>query len=63
MTNQRGTEPLVSGVKKAALHFSKAAFEVYSGVTDLATGIVGTVRPRADDDSDRSDGPEKIEIE
>lgn len=63
MTDHRTTQPLVSGVKKAALHFSKAAFEVFSGVTDLVSGVAGTIRPSSDDDNNRPDGPEKIEIE
>ncbi len=62
MTDKRGTEPLVSGMKKAALHFSKAALEIVSGVGDLVSGIARTVRPEGDDDG-ASDGPQKIEIE
>lgn len=63
MTDQRGTEPLVSGLKKAALHFSKAAVEIVSGVGDLVTGIARTVRPDTGDDDNAADGPQKIEIE
>jgi hypothetical protein len=62
VTQGKGTEPLVSGLKKAALHFSKAAIEVVSGVADLANGVVKTVR-RDGDDGPRTDGPQKIEIE
>jgi uncharacterized membrane protein YhiD involved in acid resistance len=63
VTEQRGTEPLVSGLKKAAVHFSKAAIEVASGVGDLVMGIAGTVRPAADDTDGDADGPQKIDIE
>jgi hypothetical protein len=63
VTDQRGTEPLLSGLKKAALHFSRAAIEVASGVGDLVTGITATVRPNSGDGEDTTDGPQKIEIE
>ncbi len=43
MTQSKGTEPLVSGVKKAALHFSRAAIEVVSGVADLVKNSHGIV--------------------
>lgn len=63
MTQKRGTDPLVSGMRKAVLHFSKAALEVASGVGDLVTGITRTVRPQGDGDDAERDGPQKIEIE
>jgi len=63
VTEQRGTEPLVLGLKKAAVHFSKAAVEVASGIGDLVIGIAGTVRPAADDADGADDGPQKIDIE
>ena len=63
MTQSKGTDPLVSGVKKAALHFSKAAIEVVSGVADLVTGVTQTVRRGDDVDGTGADGPQKIEIE
>ena len=63
MTQSKGTEPLVSGVKKAALHFSKAAIEVVSGVADLVTGVTETVKRGGEDDGAGSDGPQRIEIE
>jgi hypothetical protein len=53
----------VSGLQKAALHFSKAAIEVASGVGDLVTGIVHKVRPDGGDDDSAADGPQKIDIE
>ncbi len=63
MTQSNGTEPLVSGVKKAALHFSKAAIEVVSGIADLVTGVTQTVKRGGDDDASGVDGPQKIDIE
>lgn len=63
MTPSKGTEPLVSGVKKATLHFSKAAIEVVSGVADLVTGVTQTVKRGGEDDGPDAHGPQKIEIE
>jgi hypothetical protein len=51
------------GLKKAAVHFSKAAIEIASGVGDLVMGISGTVRPAADNADGDADGPQKIDIE
>ena len=63
MTGNRGTEPLVSGLKKAVLHFSKAALEVASGVGDIVAGITGTLRPHGEGDDAGVDGPHKIDVE
>lgn len=63
MTDKRGTEPLVSGLKQAALHFSKAALEVASGIGDLVAGITQTVRPQGKGDDTAPDGPQKIDVE
>jgi hypothetical protein len=50
-------------VKKATLHFSKAAIEVVAGVADLVTGVTQTVKRGGEDDGPDADGPQKIEIE
>jgi hypothetical protein len=63
VTENSGTDPLVAGVQKAALHFSKAAIEVVSGVGDLVTGVTRKVRPDSGKDGPTPDGPQKIEIE
>ena len=63
MTEDRTTDPLRSGLQKAALHFSKAAIEVVSGVADLVGGITSTVRPTNSPDDSGEDGPQRIEIE
>ena len=63
MTHNSGTDPLVLGLQKAALHFSRAAIEVVSGVGDLVNGITRKVRPDSGTDDSASDGPQKIEIE
>jgi hypothetical protein len=50
-------------LQKAALHFSKAAIEIVSGVGDLVTGVTLTVRPDDSENDSDTDGPQKIEIE
>lgn len=63
MTENQGSDPFVAGLQRAALHFSKAAVEVVSGVGDLVTGITRTLRPDGGEDDSSPDGPQKIEIE
>ncbi|MCL1601879.1 MAG: hypothetical protein M3112_10165 [Actinomycetia bacterium] len=63
MTEDRNADPLRSGLQKAAMHFSKAAIEVVSGVADLVNGITSTVRPSNSADDTGEDGPQRIEIE
>jgi hypothetical protein len=53
----------VTGVKKAFIHFSKAALEVASGIGDLVTGITETIRSDDSNDEAAADGPQKIDIE
>lgn len=54
-------EPIVDATKKASIHFAKAAYEVFSGVGALASGVVRVVRP--DDPSDDDHAPEHIPVE
>jgi hypothetical protein len=63
VTEDRNADPLRSGLQKAAMHFSKAAIEVVSGVADLVNGITSTVRPSSSEDDSGEDGPQRIEIE
>ena len=63
MTENQPTDPLRAGLQKAAMHFSKAAFEVVSGVADLVNGITSTVRPADGGDDSGEDRPQRIEIE
>ena len=63
MTEGRNADPLRSGLQKAAMHFSKAAIEVVSGMADLVNGITSTVRPSGSEDDSGEDGPQRIEIE
>lgn len=62
MTENQPTDALVRGLKKAMIHFSKAGFEVVSGVGDLVAGVVATVRNN-DDASDSGSDVQRIDIE
>ncbi len=61
MTDKSPVEPLVTGTKRAAVHFAKAGFEVASGVGAFLRGVTHTVRPEPDDRG--SSGPQKVEID
>ncbi len=63
MTANRSSDPLVTGVRKAFIHFSKAALEVASGIGDLVTGITETIRSDDSNDEAAAGGPQKIDIE
>ncbi|MEN8040332.1 MAG: hypothetical protein ABFR95_02410 [Actinomycetota bacterium] len=63
MTDTDNTTPLVAGVKSAAIHFSKAALEIASGVGVLVVGVARTVRPTDEPTESEDGGPQKIEIE
>lgn len=56
-------EPIVAGLKRAFVHFSKAAIEVASGLGDVVQGVARTMRPEEGDDGSASDRPQKIDIE
>ena len=61
MTDKNPVEPLVTGTKRAAVHFAKAGFEVASGVGALLRGVTRTVRPEPDDTG--TSGPQRVEID
>jgi hypothetical protein len=63
VTVNRNPAPLVTGVKKALIHFSKAALEVASGIGDLVTGVTKTIQSDGSNDEPSADGPQKIDIE
>jgi hypothetical protein len=53
--------PLVDGTRNATIHFTKAAFEVVSGVAALVGGVVAVVRPAPDDDD--AHAPQHVPVE
>ncbi len=63
MMDKPDVEPMVASLKRAFVHFSKAAVEVASGLGDVAQGVARTIRPESDDDGSVSNGPQKIDIE
>lgn len=60
MTDER-TDPLVSGVKSAALHLGKAGFEIIAALGAVASGISAKVRPADPDENER--GPERVPVD
>ena len=59
-----GSDPFVSSVKKASVHFAKAAIEIFAGIGTLASGVSRSVRPDPSDDSlPDPDAPVRIDIE
>lgn len=60
MTDEQ-TDPLVSGVKSAALHLGKAGFEIIAALGAVASGISAKVRPGDPDENER--GPERVPVD
>lgn len=54
------TDPLVSGVKSAAIHLVKAGFEIFAAFGAVASGVSRKVRP-SDPDDER--GPERVPVD
>ncbi len=62
MTDQQ-PDPLVSGVKSAAIHLGKAGFEIVAALGAVVSGISQKVRP-PDVTGDESDsGPERVPVD
>lgn len=45
-------DPMITGTKRAALHFARAAFEVAAGMGALVAGVTKTIRPPDEQDED-----------
>lgn len=56
----RQRRPLRTGVRRALLHFSKAGYEVVSGLAALVEELVSSVR---DDTDEPGEGPQHIDVE
>ncbi len=54
--------PLQKGLRRAGVHFAKAAYEVVGGVAAFVDELAAVVSDNSSDD-DESQGPTKIEIE
>lgn len=54
--------PIQNGLKRAGLHFAKAAYEVVGGVAAFVDEVVSVVTDDDPDDDDNS-GPTKITVE
>lgn len=57
------TDPLVAGVKRAAVHLTKAGFEVVAAVGALSKGVVAKVRPPEDGDDSTGSGPQRVTVD
>lgn len=55
-------QPIQNGLKRAGLHFAKAAYEVVGGVAAFVDEVVSVVVDNDPDDDDPS-GPTKITVE
>jgi hypothetical protein len=56
-------DPLTAGVKRAAVHLTKAGFEIYAALGALSKGVVAKVRPNEGDDDSTGSGPQRINVD
>lgn len=54
--------PIQNGIRRAGVHFAKAAYEVVGGVAAFVDELAAAVRDDSSDDGEAS-GPTKIEVE
>ena len=54
-------DPMITGTKRAALHFARAAFEVAAGMGALVAGVSKTIRPP--DEEDDASAVEHVPVE
>ena len=54
-------DPVITGTKKAAIHFTRAAFEIFAGMGAFVVGVTKTIRP--EDDTDDDPGVEHVPVE
>ena len=56
--------PIQNGLRRAGIHFAKAAYEVVGGVAAFVDEVVSAVTEETpDDDDDDMSGPTKIDVE
>lgn len=63
MTDEKTPDPLVAGVRSAAIHLGKAGFEVAAAFGSVVRGLTTKIRPHDDDDDDREGGAQRVEVE
>ena len=55
--------PIQTGLRRAGVHFAKAAYEVVGGVAAFVDEVVSVVTDDATADDDDETGPTKIVVE
>jgi len=55
--------PIQNGLRRAGIHFAKAAYEVVGGLAALVDEVVSVVTEDALDEDGDTSGPTRIEIE
>lgn len=56
--------PIQNGLRRAGIHFAKAAYEVVGGVAAFVDEVVSAVTEDTPDDDDHDmSGPTKIDVE
>jgi hypothetical protein len=55
--------PIQNGLRRAGVHFAKAAYEVVGGVAAFVDEVVSVVTDDATADDDDETGPTKIAVE
>ena len=55
--------PIQNGLRRAGIHFAKAAYEVVGGVAAFVDEVVSVVTEDAPDDDDDPSRPTKIVVE
>jgi hypothetical protein len=55
--------PIQKGLRRAGIHFAKAAYEVVGGVAAFVDEVVSVVTDDATADDDDETGPTKIVVE
>ncbi len=54
-------DPVITGTKKAAIHFTRAAFEIAAGMGAFVAGVTKTIRPP--EDTDEESGVQHVPVE
>lgn len=60
---ETATDPLIVGAKRAAVHLTKAGFEVFAALGALSKGVVAKVRPDTKDEDEDGSGPQRVPVD